>query len=127
MFSLNKGTNVLPMTMNGKAIAGNDDQDGLFASAVCDSTDNSIIVKVVNTGDNAQPINVTLNGLSLGKGGKAELTTYHADDLTGENTLDEPEKITPKTTAVDIASKGKSTAWAYTIPARTFAMLKIKK
>ena len=34
LFSRNKGSQVLPLTMNQKPVAGNDDQDSLFASAV---------------------------------------------------------------------------------------------
>lgn len=34
LFSRNKGNQVLPLTMNQKPVAGNDDQDSLFASAV---------------------------------------------------------------------------------------------
>ena len=36
MYACNKGTNVLPLTMNGKSVAGQEGQDGLFASAVVD-------------------------------------------------------------------------------------------
>jgi len=49
LFSRNKGSQVLPLTMNQKPVAGNDDQYGLFASAVWDNDTREIIVKVVNT------------------------------------------------------------------------------
>ena len=112
--------------MNGKPVAGNSDQDGLFASAVFEKEDNSIIVKIVNTGDQAQAVNLNFDGLNSVS--SAEVTTFNSPELTAENTLDEPEKITPKTEKVEIKGVGKkSTAFAYSIPARTFAMLKIKK
>ena len=126
LFSRNKGSNVLALTMNGKPVAGNSDQDGLFASAVYEKSDNSIIVKIVNTGDQAQSVNLNFDGLNSVS--SAEMTTFNSPELTAENTLDEPEKITPKTENVTINSVGKkSTSFAYTIPAKTFAMLKIKK
>ena len=46
LFSRNKGNQVLPLTMNQKPVAGNDDQYGLFASAVWDNDTREIIVKV---------------------------------------------------------------------------------
>ena len=51
LFSRNKGNQVLPLTMNQKPVAGNDDQYGLFASAVWDNDTREIIVKVVNTSE----------------------------------------------------------------------------
>jgi serine O-acetyltransferase len=44
LYSLNKGTNVVQLTMRGKPVAGNPDQDGLFASAVYDKNTDEIIV-----------------------------------------------------------------------------------
>jgi alpha-L-arabinofuranosidase len=40
MYSLNKGHNVLSLLMNKKVVAGDPDQDGLFASAVVDNKTN---------------------------------------------------------------------------------------
>ena len=48
MYACNKGTNVLSLTMNGKPVAGQDGQDGLFASAVADRKKGETIVKVAN-------------------------------------------------------------------------------
>ena len=53
MYATNKGTNVLKMTMGGKPVAGQDGQDGLFASAVIDKGEGTVIVKVINTGRQA--------------------------------------------------------------------------
>ena len=63
MYACNKGTNVLPLTMNGKSVAGQEGQDGLFASAVVDKKKGEIIVKVANTSDKAQDVTLNLNGL----------------------------------------------------------------
>ncbi len=62
LFSLNKGSNVLSLTWDGKPVEGLDNQLGLFASAVYEKSDNSIIVKVVNTSDKSQALNINLNG-----------------------------------------------------------------
>ena len=121
LYSLNKGTNQLTLTMNGKAVAGNPDQDGLFASAVFDKSTNEVIVKVVNTSDKAQDVTLNLKGM---KGShEAQLITFHSDNLTAENTLDEPEKIVPKTSSLTVNAPQQSVS----VPARTFYIYKIKK
>lgn len=63
LFSRNKGSQVLPLTMNQKPVAGNDDQDGLFASAVWDKDTREIIVKVVNTSGQPQKLAFNFDGL----------------------------------------------------------------
>jgi len=55
-----KGQNVLSLTMAGKAIAGNEDQNGLFASAVQDG--DLIYVKVANMSDAPQQISLNITG-----------------------------------------------------------------
>ena len=126
MFSRNKGSNVLSLTMDGKAVAGNEGQDGLFASAVYEESDNSIIVKVVNTSDNAQTVSINLKGMKSIR--DAEVTTFTSPDLNAENTLDEPEKIVPTTGKPQINGELTSgVAWASAIPAKTFQMIKFYK
>ena len=126
MFSCNKGTNVLSLTMDGKAVAGNEGQDGLFASAVYEQSDNSVIVKVVNTGDNAQSISINLKGMKSIK--NAETTTFTSPELDAENTLDEPEKIVPKTEKINVEGEiNTGIAYAALIPAKTFQMIKFYK
>lgn len=121
LYSVNKGTNMLTLTMNGKPVAGNDGQDGLFASAVLDKNTGEVIVKIINTGDKAQDVTLNLNGM---KGCyTAQLITFHSDNLTAENTLDEPEKIVPQTSSLTVTAP----AQAVSIPARTFSIYKIKK
>ena len=63
LFSRNKGNQVLPLTMNQKPVAGNDDQYGLFASAVWDNDTREIIVKVVNTSGQPQKLAFNFDGL----------------------------------------------------------------
>ena len=126
LFSLNKGTNVLQLTMDGKPVAGQEGQGGLFASAVYEQSDNSIIVKVVNTSDQSRNVNLNLKGLKGISSG--EETTFHCGEPDAENTLDEPTKIVPKTTKIDIVGEPKKDpAYIGTIGPKTFAMYKFKK
>ncbi len=121
LYSLNKGTNMLTLTMNGKPVAGNPDQDGLFASAVYDKDSDEVIVKVINTSDKAQEVTLNLKGM---KGThNVQLIFFHSDNLTAENTLEEPEKIIPRTMSITVNAPAQNVS----VPARTFCIYKIKK
>ena len=122
LYSLNKGTNVLPLTMNGKPVAGNADQNGLFASAVLDKKTNEVVIKVINTGDKPQPVTLNLKGMKKGSY-SAQLISFHSDDLTAENSLDNPTKIVPQTSNLSVTAP----AQEVTVPARTFYIYRIKK
>lgn len=121
MYSCNKGSNVLSLTWNGKPVEGTDGQNGLFASAVLDKPTSTVIVKIVNTSDEPQTINLNLKGM---KGQhECSVTTFHADDMDGENSLDEPTKYVPTTESLQISAPNAT----MTIGAKTFAMYKIQK
>lgn len=124
MYACNKGTNVLPLTMNGKLVAGQEGQDGLFASAVVDKKKGEIIVKVANTSDKAQDVTLNLNGL---KGSRsATATTLQSDNMDAENTLDNPNLIRPVETTATCVSKKNMTVLNDKLPAKSFRMYKIK-
>lgn len=124
MYACNKGTNVLPLTMNGKSVAGQEGQDGLFASAVVDKKKGEIIVKVANTSDKAQDVTLNLNGL---KGSRsATSTTLQSDNMDAENTLDNPNLIRPVETTATCESKKNMTVLNDKLPAKSFRMYKIK-
>lgn len=124
MYACNKGTNVLPLTMNDKSVAGQEGQDGLFASAVVDKKKGEIIVKVANTSDKAQDVTLNLNGL---KGSRsATATTLQSDNMDAENTLDNPNLIRPVETTATCVSKKDMTVLNDKLPAKSFRMYKIK-
>lgn len=124
MYACNKGTNVLPLTMNGKAVAGQEGQDGLFASAVVDKQKGEVIVKVANTSDKTQEVTLNLSGM---KGSRsASLTTLQCDNMDAENTLDNPNKIRPVETTATCESKKNATVLSDKLPAKSFRMYKIK-
>ena len=124
MYACNKGTNVLPLTMNGKSVAGQEGQDGLFARAVVDKKKGEIIVKVANTSDKAQDVTLNLNGL---KGSRsATATTLQSDNMDAENTLDNPNLIRPVETTATCVSKKNMTVLNDKLPAKSFRMYKIK-
>ncbi len=125
MYAMNRGTNVLPMTMAGKPIAGQEGQDGLFASSVVDKADGTVIVKVINTSKTAQPVTINLNGFK-GKAQAATLTLSHSE-MDAENTLDQPEKITPKEGSISTEQTKKGAVISDNLPPMTFRLYKVKK
>ena len=103
LYAQNKGTNVLPLSMNGKPVTGADDQKGLFATAAWDETKKEIIVKIVNTSDDSQPVRLNLNGVKKNERlSNGKLITLKSRDLDAENTLDNPNLIVPVESRVSI-------------------------
>ncbi|MCI6490554.1 MAG: carbohydrate binding domain-containing protein [Prevotella sp.] len=121
LYSHYKGTNVLSLKMNGKVVAGDEDQNGLFASSVLDKNTGAIYIKVVNISTTAQPIKVTLKGLK--KASSAKVVTLTSTDPVAENTLDNPEKIKPVEQTVQLNGNVLETS----VPASTFAVYVISK
>ncbi len=124
LFAHNKGTNVLPLTMNKKNVTGAEGQNGLFASAVYDKDKNELIVKVANTSATAQPISLNFEGLKkqdvLSDGRCIKL---HSLDLDKDNTLEQPSAITPQETPVSIEGN----VFVTELEPTTFAVYKFKK
>lgn len=117
IFSNNRGKNVLPLMMNGKPVAGDSDQNGLFASASIDDY-GKYIVKIVNVSDQPQTVNLIFEGMeeSMLSGGKGII--LHSDTDTAENSLENPGLITPQEFEVDATGKSFSTI----IPDKTLAV-----
>ncbi len=125
LYSQNKGTNVIPLTMNGKPVTGAEGQDGLFASAVWDAPTNSYIVKVVNTTDKALLVPLTFTGLKKHeKLMDGICIKLHSTELDSDNTLEHPYAILPRTTMY-ISITG--TALDVRLEPYTFAIYKFEK
>lgn len=121
LYSLYKGTNVLSLKMNGKAVAGDEDQNGLFASSVSDKKTDEIYVKIVNISRQPQPVQVTLKGLKRVTSAKA--VYLGSNDPMAENSLDNPEKVKPVEHEVSVNGNILETV----VPASTFAVYVICK
>src|SRR5204862_5427670 len=59
LFSTNKGSKVVPITLNNEVIAG---QDSLYASASTDIATNELIIKIVNASAKEQSNTLSLDG-----------------------------------------------------------------
>jgi len=92
LYSLNKGTDVVPVTLHDQTVTG---QDGCFTSAVLDKNTHMLIIKFINTGAQAQDASFVISG-AKGLSSTGSLTTLQSNDLTAVNSLAEPGTVSPK-------------------------------
>ncbi len=124
LYAMNKGTHVLPLTMNNKPVSGAEGQNGLFASAVWDKNQKEVIVKVINTSDKSQSIFLHFNGVNKKeKLGNGRCIQLQSTDPDAENTLEQPFIIVPKETPAAIEGN----VFNATLDANTFAIYKFIK
>lgn len=124
MYSHNKGTHVVPLTVDGKPAAGNSGQRGLFASAVADTTANCYIVKAVNTGESPLEIAVSIKSPGNAQPDRtADTYTLSSPTLSAENTIDDPQQIVPHAGTIILSGRNILTD---TIPAHTFRIYRIR-
>lgn len=103
LYGHNRGTNVVPLTMDKKAVSGQPGQNGLFASAVWDEPSKTYIVKVVNTSDKARKIRLEFKGLKKSAAlADGKCLVFHSDNPDVDNTLDNPSLIVPQEKALDV-------------------------
>ncbi|HEX8350450.1 MAG TPA: alpha-L-arabinofuranosidase C-terminal domain-containing protein, partial [Hymenobacter sp.] len=117
LFSLNKGTTVLPVQLPGN---GKNGQDNLFTSAVADNTTGEVVVKLVNYATTPRPVKINLAGAKkVGRTGKA--TVLASSDLQTVNSIQEPQKIAPKEETFSVSGSTVS----YTLAPNSFTVLRI--
>jgi alpha-L-arabinofuranosidase len=100
LFSVNRGTHVLPVAWEGLEAGG---PARLFASAALDRRSGEVILKVVNGRPERREITINLGGLDLTKP-QARLAVLASDDLQAENTLDHPDRIVPVESRLTVAT-----------------------
>ncbi len=133
MYATNAGTNVLRMTMDtpkdGKTVkmpaANQEGQNGLFATSAFDQAAGEVIIKIVNTSRQAQPVNVTLRFMK-GERDVKTLTLSH-NGMDDENSISKPEFITPKAGTMKCANGAKFTELVDDVPPMSFRIYRIKK
>jgi len=118
LYSLNKGTQVVPMLLDNKAVTG---QDGLYATAALDDATNEIILKLVNVTDKVKTPEVTLDGVKK-VGAKAQMSVLKASAKDAMNTLDAPSQVVPVTSQIKASSKMK-----ITLEPMSMTVVRIKK
>jgi alpha-N-arabinofuranosidase len=101
LFSLNKGTEVVPVLSGNEVVAG---KDSCYASATIDKKTNELIIKVVNTSKKKQDCEFQIDGAKkLDR--KAQLTVLSSTNLKAENTFEKPDLVIPVTNVVMLKNK----------------------
>ncbi|TCD05619.1 alpha-L-arabinofuranosidase [Pedobacter frigidisoli] len=106
LFSTNKGTDVVSITLDDKNIIG---QDGLYASSVLDKTKKELIIKIANNTDKSQNIDFELDGKTKlkTKGTVEELANSNLNQL---NSFDNPGAVSPKVSSISLKGKKLNTS-----------------
>jgi len=100
LFSVNKGTEVVPLLYQGQPLTG---QDSCWASACMDDSTHELIIKLVNPSGSAQQRTIELADAWMT--GNVEVTVLSAADAGTVNSLDSPATIAP--TVSQLSAKGK--------------------
>jgi alpha-L-arabinofuranosidase len=89
VFGQNRGTSVLPVTTDGETANGH---ESLFTSAALDAAAHEVVVKIVNPGESARMVRVSIAG-ALPPGAGHVITLAGAPDA--ENSLQSPTAVAP--------------------------------
>lgn len=102
LYATNKGTHVLPITMDGKVVAGKEGQKQLYASVVKDVEKKQYIVKVANLSYYSQEINIGFDKLPRKHklGSDITCTSIHSDNNVADNSIENPDLVVPATVSV---------------------------
>ncbi|MBC7889713.1 MAG: alpha-L-arabinofuranosidase [Ferruginibacter sp.] len=119
LYALNKGTKVVPITLNNDVVAG---QDSLYASAVTDAAANELIIKIVNASARPQPTVINVQGAKK-LASKGLATLLQSDDLNRVNSFDDPQKLSPKESAIVV----KGNKINYTAAPYSFSVIKVQQ
>jgi alpha-L-arabinofuranosidase len=98
LFSTHRGTNVLTLSAEGKTLAG---ENGLFGTAVLDSINKEVILKLVNSSTSPKPVTVRVSG-TKNVGATATVIELASMDNLAVNSIKEPLHISPNQTVVRI-------------------------
>src|SRR5688572_24017421 len=101
LYATNRGTHVLPTTLNNAPLAG---QDSLYASSSIDKTTNEIIIKIVNTACVEKKTTFSIEGVKK-IGSQGTITVLTGDSPDQMNSLDAPYTISPVTQALNVPGK----------------------
>ena len=120
LFSVNKGSKVVPVSINKEVIAG---QDSLYATASVDTISNELIIKLVNISAQTKIKQLVIEGIHK-KTKAADMIVLSGD--TGQlNVFDEPKAISP--VKKTIAVKGKNILTELAPYSLTIVRVKINK
>jgi alpha-L-arabinofuranosidase len=118
LFSTNRGTHVVPVSLNNSPIAG---EDSIYASAVLDKDANELVLKIVNASGADQLREIKIEGAKKSRGtGKHIL--LESQSLTAENSFEEPHNIVP----VEKKLEWKGKKISLSLKPHSFSVIRIK-
>jgi alpha-N-arabinofuranosidase len=103
----------------GRAEAGPDPREPLFASAGLEESSGDIILKVVNIFDVDQNMTVELAGATVLKEATGQVMTGNPTDV---NSVENPYNVVPK----DFTITDASSAWNHTFPGHSITVIRFK-
>ena len=101
LYSTNKGTNVVPIEMNNKVIAG---EDSLYASATIDRNTSEMIIKLVNASGKEKTSSIRLEGVGR-LSDQGSVTVLRGNSLENENSFTSPTEVAPVTKPIRVKGK----------------------
>lgn len=101
MYSLNKGSQVVPIVLNNEMITG---QDSLYAAACIDKQTNELIIKLVNVSANAQTKEINIDGVKK-VAAIADAAILASNQLSLANSFASPKAIAPVKEQINIKGK----------------------
>jgi alpha-L-arabinofuranosidase len=117
MFSVNKGTRRLGVSVDGSQKNG---QGDLYTSAALDEATREIIVKLVNTGSGSTDARIKLAG-AAGAARTGTVFVLQSGDMKAENSLDHPTKVAPVERPLSISGS----EFSYSLLPHSFTVLRI--
>jgi alpha-N-arabinofuranosidase len=96
LYALNKGTEVVSILSDNKIIAG---QDSLYASAVIDSKQKEVIIKIINTSGIVKSRNIEVKG-KYKLAAQGIISQMQNPDLNALNTFEKAVNVSPKQQSV---------------------------
>lgn len=122
LFSVNKGTRVLPLTIEGqKEGRGSALREILYAVASRDEKSGDLILKVVNPSKARKEARIALSGVE-GVKPRGEATVLASKSLTDQNSLENPKKVAPVTKPVE----GAGSSFRFTFDPYSMTVLRLK-
>jgi len=117
LFSNNKGTAVVPLTQNNKAIQG---QDSCWASAVIDQNNHELIIKLINMSGKVNKKIIKVKDAVLT--GAAKMTTLTNSNMAIQNSISLPDSIKPEMTMIMVKAK----EFEFTVQPYSFNVIEVK-
>ena len=116
LFSTNKGTQILPVLLNGSPKNG---QQNLYASASFDKPAAEVVLKVVNAAASPREVRINLAG-SRAVSSRSKAYVLASADLKSENSFENPSNVSPLERQVTAARE-----FNYTFAPNSLTVLRI--